>query len=177
METPWRLLDESTIAHCKGVGKIAAQLAKIVGVDEELVYHAAIWHDTGKSKMLDIVQKEGKLTDEEFARIKSHPTLGYEIIMKEYEGNDKFKVARIALHHHNRADGTGYPVSKEDEKITNEMQVIQLADVLEALTAKRPYKKEIPFEEAKQMIIDGKCGYFTEKMKKALSKINSEDID
>lgn len=176
MKTPWRLLDEGTIAHCKGVGKIAVQLAKIVGVDKNLIYHAAIWHDTGKSQMLDIVKKEGKLTDDEFVRIKSHPVIGYEIIMKEYEGNDKCEVARIALHHHNRADDTGYPAIKEDEKITTEMQVIQLADVLEALTAKRPYKKAIPIEEAKQMIIDGKCGYFTEKMKNALMMIKIENV-
>lgn len=176
MKTPWRLLDEGTIAHCKGVGKIAVQLAKIVGVDENLVYHAAIWHDTGKSQMLDIVQKEGELTDEEFTRIKNHPVLGYEMIMKEYEGSDKYEVARIALHHHHRADNTGYPMMEKDEKITTEMQVIQLADVLEALTAKRSYKKAIPVEEAKQMIIDGKCGYFTEKMKKALTKVEYENV-
>lgn len=170
-KTPFDMLDAVTVAHCENVAKYAVQLARILNVNEELVYNASVWHDCGKSAMLDIITKTGKLTDEEFNAIKTHPEISYQLINEMYEGPYKEEVAQIALRHHNRANGTGYPMMAVGAAITKEMQIVQLADVFEALTAKRSYKEPFPVDVAVQMIENGECGYFTDEMKWALREL------
>lgn len=125
---------------------------------------ASILHDIGKISIEDsILNKPGKLTEEEYAIMKTHTTLGAEMVEKipqmrklpfyEY-------VIDIARHHHERYDGRGYPDGLKNDEISPWAQVVSLADVYDALVSPRVYKKSFSFEEAKKMIYNGKCGVF-----------------
>lgn len=164
MKNPFPLLDDITIKHCKNVAKIAMHLAGGTGLDTSLVLDAAIWHDAGKAKMLNIVSKTGRLSDEDFETIKQHPVYGCEIIKQKYEGAYPEDVARVALCHHKRKDGSGYPENVDVDQIDMLVQIIQIADVYEALTAKRTYKDAFTHDKAKNMIINGECGYFSNEV-------------
>lgn len=164
MNNPFILLDESTIKHSLNVAEIAVIIAESMGIDENLIYNAAIWHDIGKSKMLSIINKPGKLTKEEFAVVKMHPMYGFEIIQKEYFGPYKKEVANVALCHHKRKDGSGYSENVEVDQIDVLVQIIQIADIYEALTTKRTYKNTFAHDKAKNMILNGECGYFSNEV-------------
>ena len=105
-------------------------------------------HDIGKIGIADsILLKPGKLTTEEFDVMKSHPEIGAEIL-----GDSQvplLKMARtVALHHHEKWDGSGYPFGLKEEDIPIEARIVAMADVFDALTSERPYKKAWTVEAA-----------------------------
>lgn len=131
----------------------------------DYIREAAPLHDIGKIKVTDtILLKPGKLTPEEFELIKNHTTWGYEMIydtLKGVQSEEFLKVAaNIALDHHERWDGKGYPNHLKGEEIPLEARIMALADVYDALTSERPYKKAYPKEEAIQMILEGRGTQF-----------------
>lgn len=129
---------------------------------------ASIMHDVGKIAIPDaILNKPGRLTPEEFEIMKTHTTQGGELLKKipQMKEHEAFRYAYdIALHHHERYDGRGYPDGLKGDEISLWAQIVSLADVYDALTSKRVYKESFAAEEAVQMIKDGKCGVFNPEL-------------
>lgn len=126
---------------------------------------ASALHDIGKMSIDDaILNKPGRLTPEEFEIMKTHTTLGADMLLelgRQHAGNPLLEYAyQIARWHHERWDGKGYPDGLKGDDIPIAAQVVSVADVYDALTSVRVYKDAIPHEEAIQMILDGKCGEF-----------------
>ena len=126
---------------------------------------ASALHDIGKMSIDDaILNKPGRLTAEEFEIMKTHTTLGADMLLElghQHAGNPLLEYAyQIARWHHERWDGKGYPDGLKGDEIPIAAQVVSVADVYDALTSVRVYKDAIPHQEAIQMILDGKCGQF-----------------
>ena len=126
---------------------------------------ASALHDIGKMSIDDaILNKPGRLTTEEFEIMKTHTTLGADMLLelgRQHTGNPLLEYAyQIARWHHERWDGKGYPDGLKGDEIPIAAQVVSVADVYDALTSVRVYKDAIPHQEAIQMILDGKCGQF-----------------
>jgi len=126
---------------------------------------ASALHDIGKMSIDDaILNKPGRLTPEEFEIMKTHTTMGADMLLelgRHHVGNALMEYAyQIARWHHERWDGKGYPDGLKGDEIPIAAQVVSVADVYDALTSVRVYKDAIPHEEAIKMILDGKCGTF-----------------
>lgn len=126
---------------------------------------ASALHDIGKMSIDDaILNKPGRLTPEEFEIMKTHTTMGADMLLelgRHHVGNALMEYAyQIARWHHERWDGKGYPDGLKGNPIPIAAQVVSVADVYDALTSVRVYKDAIPHKEAIQMILDGKCGEF-----------------
>jgi len=137
--------DPETGAHVERVAHYSKLIAKKSGLNrefQELIYNSSPLHDVGKIGIADsILLKPGKLTTEEFEIIKTHTTIGYDILRKAK--SDYLKTgAIIAYSHHERYDGKGYPGFLKGEEIDVLGRIVAVADVFDALTSKRPYKDE-----------------------------------
>ena len=132
--------------------------------DIRMISQASSFHDIGKISIPDeILNKPGKLTPEEFAVIKTHPAEGARMLENtpEYERVPLLRTARdICRWHHERYDGRGYPDGLVGDAIPLSAQVVSLADVYDALTSDRCYKKAFSHETALSMILGGQCGAF-----------------
>jgi response regulator RpfG family c-di-GMP phosphodiesterase len=125
-------------------------------------------HDVGKISISDtILNKPGKLTDEEFELMKTHTTAGKEIMEKvidRVQGENYLKEARnMAAYHHEKWDGSGYPEGLYGEVIPLSARVMAVADVFDALSSKRVYKDAMPFEKAMSIIEEGSGTHFDPK--------------
>ncbi|MBK8972093.1 MAG: two-component system response regulator [Hahellaceae bacterium] len=143
--------DNETGLHVMRMSHYSRILALAYGFPEDLaddVLNAAPMHDIGKIGIPDsIMLKPGKLTDEEFAVMKRHPIIGAEILGES--DARLLKMARsVALYHHEKWDGSGYPEGLQGEAIPLEARIVALADVFDALTSKRPYKEAWTVEAA-----------------------------
>lgn len=117
-------------------------------------------HDIGKVGIPDeILLKPGKLTAEEFEIIKTHPLVGYEVL-KGSSSSVLRAGAEIALSHHEKFDGSGYPNGLEGEAIPLYGRIVAVADVFDALTSARPYKKAFDVEAARKIIQEGDGKHF-----------------
>ncbi|MBR1683704.1 MAG: HD-GYP domain-containing protein [Clostridia bacterium] len=125
--------------HVKRVSEYARVIARELGADDETIRLASTMHDIGKLMIPEsILEKPGKLTDEEYAVMKQHTTYGGKLL-ENVEG-EVMQVARtVALEHHEREDGKGYPTGKKD--ISLEGRIVAVADVYDALTSRRSYKE------------------------------------
>lgn len=143
--------------------------------DAYLISTASALHDIGKVEIDSrILNKPGRLTPEEFEVIKTHTVAGAEIIDKihKYSNEPLVKYAHeICLYHHEKYDGKGYPCGLKGDDIPISAQVVSLADVYDALTAKRPYKEAFSSEKAIQMILNGECGQFNPLLVECLLEI------
>jgi putative nucleotidyltransferase with HDIG domain len=132
--------DDYTAEHHRNVARLSVRIAEKMGLTDEkikLIYRTGLIHDIGKLGITpDVLNKTTKLDESEFLQIRSHPTVGYEII----KGIHNFDMmAKIILQHHERLNGTGYPEGLRGSEIMIEARIIAVADVFEAMTAKRPY--------------------------------------
>jgi len=142
--------DDDTGEHTKRVGETTARIAEALDwpqTEVELIRRAAPLHDVGKIAIPDsILLKPGKLTPEEFERMKTHTSLGAQML-----SGGEFPLLQlaeqIALTHHERWDGTGY-IGLREESIPMAGRIVTVADVFDALTSERPYKKAWPLSEA-----------------------------
>lgn len=132
--------------------------------DADALFHAAPMHDIGKIGIPDsIMLKPGKLTDAEFAEMKKHPEIGAEILGES--DSDLIELAKIvAMTHHEKWDGTGYPKQLKGEEIPIEGRIVALADVFDALTSVRPYKEAWPIEQAVEFITSQRNKHFDSQL-------------
>ncbi|MGC2456846.1 MAG: HD domain-containing phosphohydrolase [Gallionellaceae bacterium] len=169
LETIFRLArageyrDQDTGSHLVRMAKYSRLIAESMGLPEErcdLIEVAAPMHDIGKIGIPDyILLKQGKLTPEEFDSMKAHPIVGYQILQ-----NSPSKYlslgAEIALGHHEKFDGSGYPYGISGNNIALEARIVAVADVYDALTSQRPYKKAWSDEDALNYIVSNKGRHF-----------------
>lgn len=138
-------MDNYTYAHCVNVAIISIILGISLNLPKQQLTHlcfGALIHDIGKAFIPhEILQKPGKLTPEEFEIIKNHPKYGYDFLNKNYNSNLSSHVKMIVLQHHERFDGKGYPDGVLGPNISYLARIVTIADVYDALTSDRPYKR------------------------------------
>lgn len=151
--------DDYTYKHCLRVAMLSASVCAELGQSESQTKEtvlAALLHDIGKSNIdHDIIIKPGKLTDAEFAEIKRHPLIGYEILKKS--GKYSPNVLAGVLFHQEKYDGSGYPTGTSGTNIPIIARIITVCDVFDALTSNRPYRKPWSVAETEEYIL-GSCG-------------------
>lgn len=149
--------------HIKRVSEYSRILAQQLGLDPEQVDHiriASTMHDVGKLLIpSEILEKPGRLTDEEYATIKTHTTMGGQLL-KNVEGEEMRLSRTIALQHHERPDGKGYPEGLKGDGISLEGRIVAVADVYDALTSRRSYKDAWKEEDAYNEILKGRGTQF-----------------
>lgn len=149
--------DEYTYKHSINVSLIATMIGKWMGFSKNEIYDlamAGLLHDIGKSRVPnEILNKPGKLTDEEYAIMKKHADYGYDILKNTSGINESIILG--ALEHHERVDGKGYPLGLYGNRIHMYGKIIAVADVYDAMTSKRVYKSKIcPFRVAELIFQD-----------------------
>lgn len=136
--------DDYTFQHTIHVGIMAMVIGRILNLSRNELHSLALagtLHDIGKVKIPSgIINKPGKLTKEEFDHIKKHTIYGYEILQKSGISDE---IQKVALMHHEKCDGTGYPLKLNKEEITFFAKIIAVADVYHALSSDRAYKKKL----------------------------------
>lgn len=155
--------DVETHKHTIRVGLYCAMMAELMGMDTEeveMIKMTAPMHDAGKIGIPDaILHKPGKLDEEEFTIMKNHASIGYDILYDDEDPTLQM-AARIAREHHEKWDGTGYPLGIKGEDISLEARMTAIADVFDALTSKRPYKDPWPMEKALDLIKENTGKHF-----------------
>ena len=146
-------------SHISRVSKMAKKLAGIIGLDKkiiEIIGVASTMHDIGKIGVPEsVLANSGEYTDDEYEMSKSHTVIGGKIFSKG--GSELVKTARdIALYHHERWDGSGYPEGLKGEEIPISARITSIVDVFDALLAEKPYKKAFSQEEAFNFIENNK---------------------
>lgn len=145
--------DEYTGEHVEDTEELAERVARELKLDENEIInvkHAAILHDLGKVGIDEsILCKEGKLTDAEYEEIKKHPVIAAEVLKSVHALSDALPAI---LHHHERFDGKGYPAHLKGDEIPLSARIVSIADVYQALTSDRPYRKAYPKEKALRII-------------------------
>lgn len=194
--------DNETGRHVVRVGRYSGLLARQLGLDQEsveLIEHAAPLHDIGKIGIPDsILLKEGKLTPDEYECMQRHVVLGkrafepmssgeWEILRGHTVLGDKMvnigrsplliMAAQIALTHHERWDGNGYPIGLAGEEIPLCGRIVAVADVFDALSSKRPYKPAFSIDKSFQIIEESRGTHFDPMVVDAFQKIRDQIVD
>ncbi len=168
--------DAYTNGHSERVAAYSREIARRYGYDEERLeelYVMGLLHDVGKIGVPDtIINKPGRLTDEEYMEIKKHPVKGAEILATITEMP---KLVTGARWHHERYDGKGYPDGLKGEKIPEEARIIAVADAYDAMTSHRSYRDIIPQEKVKSEIENGMGTQFDEKFARIMLEMIAED--
>lgn len=157
MESAMGARDPYTVGHQQRVTRLACALAEEMGLPLERIqalHTAAALHDLGKIAVPSgILSKPGKLTDIEFAMIKPHPQIGYDILKPlKLPG----EIGQIILQHHERMDGSGYPQGIKGKHILLEARILSVADVMEAMCSHRPYRPGLGFDMALEELCENK---------------------
>lgn len=165
--------DDMTFSHMLNVGLIAAVFGKWLGLSEEqiqLATECGILHDIGKLKIPpEIIKKPGKLTNEEYSIIKQHPSEGYKLL-QQHGSNEHIKKA--CLEHHERVDGSGYPMGLTGDQMDYYAKLVGIADVYEAMTAVRIYRGSLsPFQVIEIFESEGLQKYDTQMIMTFLENI------
>lgn len=164
--------DTYTKGHSKNVATIASLIAEKLGLNDELIrktYWAALVHDVGKIVVpSSILNKESKLTIEEFEVIKKHPVYGHDFLSTSPELRD---LARYVFHHHERWDGKGYPAGISGEEIPLISRIIMVADSWDAMRSDRPYRKGLSKEKATEEILKHSGAQFDPNIAKVFIKM------
>jgi len=170
--------DEETAAHIRRVGRYCQQMAKHLGwseEDQETILYASPMHDIGKVGIpLEILLKSSKLTPQEFALVKTHTLIGADIL---HDSKSKYlqMAETIALTHHERWDGTGYPKGLKREEIPIAGRIMNIVDQYDALRGRRPYKSSLDHEVAVKIIVEGdgrtSPDHFDPNMRKAFIEL------
>jgi HD-GYP domain-containing protein (c-di-GMP phosphodiesterase class II) len=169
--------DPYTHGHSERVALLSKLTAERAGFDKafcERVYISGLLHDVGKIGVPEaVLSKAGKLTDEEFEKIKLHPEIGARILGDVKQIQD---VIPGVLHHHERYDGRGYPHKLAGEAIPLMGRIICLADCFDAMTSSRTYRKALPLEVALTEIRKNAGAQFDPKLTEAFLAIGDEQL-
>ena len=160
-----RTYDNYTYKHSVNVAVISTIIGIYLSYDEESLYElclAALMHDIGKTKIDPvIINKPGRLSMMEYRIVQEHARYSYDILDENYLISARTKQA--VLHHHENEDGTGYPDRLVGDEIPPYAKIIHVADVYDALTSKRPYKKPYALSEAIEYLMGGSNVLFDRK--------------
>ena len=168
--------DNYTNGHSERVAQYSREIAKRYGYDEkrqEKIFMMGLLHDVGKIGVPDwVINKPGRLTDEEFGMIKKHPSIGDKILSNIKEMPE---LASGAKCHHERFDGRGYPEGLAGDDIPEEARIIAVADAYDAMTSKRSYRNVLSQEIVRGEIEKGKGGQFDPKFADIMLGMIDED--
>ena len=168
-----RSFDDYTYHHSVNVAVYAVAVGKFMGMtDKELkeLCQAGICHDLGKQRIpIEILNKPGSLTDEEFAEIKKHPQYSYEILKNNPDVSSS--VRQAVLCHHENENGSGYPLGKEGNQLQLMARILHAVDVYDALTSRRPYKAPYAPVDAFEYLMGGIDILFNEAVVLAMRKV------
>lgn len=172
--------DKITSGHSKRVTMYASLICDELNMDEkekEVIKHASLLHDIGKIGIKDsILQKEGKLTSEEYDHIKQHAKITNDILGKIYVSKQFENVAQIASSHHERYDGKGYFLGLEGEQIPLGGRILAVCDVFDAITSKRHYRSKMEIQDAIKILIEGANTHFDKKIVDVFLSIRCDKI-
>lgn len=164
--------DEYTYHHSLSVAVLTIAVAQAYGLNKSDIVRlgkSAMMHDIGKTSVpLDIIQKSLKLDDRERAIVNNHSRAGYNYLMKT--GIFDEDICKAVLCHHEKFDGSGYPCGLNGEAIPLWSRIISVADVYDALTSNRPYRKPMQPAEAVEYIMGGAGSFFDYEVVKAFTK-------
>lgn len=168
-------LNDSVYAHCINVALICRMMGRWLHMephDLDTLTCCGLLHDIGKLVIPEeILNKPGKLTDEEFAIVRAHPKYGYELLRNQ---NIDSRIKKSALMHHERYDGSGYPNGLSDELLSDFAMIVAIADVYDAMTAARAYRVPLsPFQVIGNFEKDGFQKYHTKYIYVFLHRIAS----
>lgn len=168
-----RIVEDAIYAHSINVGLISRMIGRWLRLDAhdlDVITLSGLLHDIGKALIPpEILNKPDKLTDEEFALIRQHPKLGYDILKNQ---NVNPHVKKAALMHHERCDGSGYPTGVEEDFIDEYAMIVGIADVYDAMTAARSYRAPLcPFQVIKCFEDEGYQKYKTKYLLTFLKQI------
>lgn len=170
--------DNETAMHIVRMSHYTEVLARNFNLSAtrvELISSAAPMHDIGKIGVPDaILQKPGKLNAEEWQVMKKHPRFGADIIGEHYDSDLLNMAKQIALYHHEKWDGSGYPIGLSGEHIPLSARIVAIADVFDALTSERPYKKAWSFDDATQLILSESGKHFDPRLVKVFRESLAE---
>lgn len=170
--------DAYTRTHGDRLINYGIEVARELGLGEneiKNIRYAAALHDVGKIGIKDsILNKQGKLTDEEYAEMKKHPEIGYNMLKKI-----KFltPIANEILHHQERYDGNGYPDKLKGEDIPIISRIIAVIDAFDAMTTDRPYRKALPLQAALDELKKNSGTQFDPKVVNAFLKVVNQDLN
>jgi len=167
--------DKITAGHSTRVRLYSTVLAEAVGLDTKersLIEKAAILHDIGKIGIRDsVLQKDGKLTDEEYKHIQEHVRITHNILNKIYMSPDFRIITEMACSHHEKWDGTGYYRHLKGEEITLGGRILAVADVFDAITSKRHYRDKMPIANVLDILMKGSGSHFDKNLVDAFLSI------
>ncbi|SFG12281.1 HDIG domain-containing protein [Desulfotomaculum arcticum] len=170
------LIDSYTANHQLRVAQLACAIAEKIGMPKKQIHGlqiGSLLHDIGKVAIpKDILSKYGAISEHEFGIIKSHPQNGYKILSKI---KFPWPVQKMVLEHHERMNGTGYPVGLLGDDILLEARIIAVADVVEAISSHRPYRSSLGMETAINEIRENKGVLYDEHIAKACIRLIMED--
>lgn len=156
--------DKITAGHSTRVRMYSTILAQAIGMDKKdisLLEKAAILHDIGKIGIRDsVLQKDGKLTDEEYKHIQEHVRITHNILNRIYMSQDFRIITEMACSHHEKWDGTGYYRHLKGEEITLGGRILAVADVFDAITSKRHYRDKMPIINVIDILMKGSGSHF-----------------
>ncbi|MGM0502610.1 MAG: PocR ligand-binding domain-containing protein, partial [Bacillota bacterium] len=170
------MYDLYTKGHSENVAKIAAAIATEMKLSKQTIrntYWSGLVHDIGKLLIpLNIINKKGKLTEQEFGLIKKHPVWG----SKALNSSETLKpISKYILHHHERWDGRGYPEGLKENEIPVISQILAVADAWDAMLSKRAYRNSLSSEKALEEIKKNKDSQFAPQVADAFIKIIEEN--
>lgn len=172
--------DKITAGHSSRVKLYSMLIVDALDCDEkfkEIVEKAAILHDIGKIGIRDsVLQKEGKLTDEEYKHIQEHVRITHDILEKIHTSEDFKQITEIACSHHEKFDGSGYYRHLSGENIPYGGRILAVADVFDAITSKRHYRDKMPIQNVIDILISGKDKHFDGKLVDTFLRISADKI-
>ena len=170
--------DEYTNGHSSRVAAYTRELARRAGYSEKEqddIYMMGLLHDVGKIGVPDaVINKPGRLTQEEFGEIKKHPVIGAKILANI---QDMPHLADGARWHHERYDGSGYPDGLRGEEIPEKARIIAVADAYDAMTSDRSYRRRMPQEEVRAQLEQGKGTQFDPRFAGIMLRMMDDDPD
>ena len=170
--------DTYSHGHSIRVAQYSEKIARALGKDDDecyRIYYAALLHDVGKIGIQNVIlNKKGRLTNEEYDVIKTHPTMGYQILASITE----YPYLSLGAHyHHERYDGKGYPDHLKGNDIPEIARIISVADAYDAMSSNRSYRNAIPQQIVREEIVKGAGTQFDPKFAKIMQNLIDDDVE